>query len=238
MEKFNISDFLYDRKFLSKKYTPIGGWTEGTVYRVSDDLVVKRFSEPRDLYVKEVHDAIIECNPQAILTSNDFLIDDNKVYAQILKYFDGVQHEDVNNINFDVLREFVRNILLDIEALTEQNVQIEDVTPSSFIYNDKDMKLLDTTKYCFSDKNQEELYKHNVHAVFCAPGYFNFDLNGSNNVVKNIINISNNVLLESMRYAYEDYYFFIEELQKTLQNITGVKVNNINEGYALIKRFK
>lgn len=236
MENFNRGDFLYDRKSISRKYVPIGGFTEGTVYKISDDLVAKRFKEPRDLYVKEVHDSIILCNPQSILTSNDFLIDDNKVYAQFIKYFNGTQSENVNNINFDVLLKFVKNILIDIEALTECNIQMEDITPSSFIYSDKDMKLFDTTKYCFSDKNKYDLYNHNISTVFNKSDYFNFSLN--NNIIRNIIRISNNFLLEEMKYNYEDYYNFLVELRKTLQNITGVKVNTINDGYALIKSIK
>ena len=238
MSDFNRGDFLYDRKYLSKKYIPIGGYTEAIVYKVNDELVVKRFNEIRNPIIKSVHDTIIECNPQAILTSNDFLIQDNKVYAQFLKYFKGEQKENVYDISFDVLTKFVKEILVDIQALTEMNVQMQDITPSSFIYSDKDMKLIDTTKYGYSDMNQYDLYKHNMRTLFFESRYFDFDLNDSSNIIKNIIKITQDSDLELMRYNYEDYYYFLKELRRVLQDSTGVKVNTINEGYSLIKHLK
>ena len=233
MKEFNKADFLYDRKFLSKKYIPIGGYTEGIVYKVSDDIVAKRFSKPRDLCIKKIHDVIMDCNPQSILTSNDFLIDNNKIYAQFLKYFHGVQNQNAYDINFDILLKFVKDIVIDIHALTEMSIQMEDITPSSFIYSDKDMKLLDTTKYSFSDMNQNDLLNHNLQAVFVESDYFN--LKSQNCTIQNIIKITNNMSLLSMCYNYEDYYYFLKELRKVLHDFTGVNVNTINEGYALIK---
>lgn len=237
MSDFNRGDFFYDRQYLSSKYRLIGGGTESFIYKVSNDMVAKRFHEPRNLKVKHVHDTIISCNPQTILTSNDFLIANNKIYTQFIEYFAGKQSMNIYDINFDLLSEFIRNLVIDVEELACNGIEMHDITPSSFIYSDSDMKLIDTTKYQYSRYSYSNLYQHNLNELFSISGYFE-PKQYQNYYLNDLINISGNRDLEYLKDDYNNYYFYIKEVEKTYKEVTNINVKTINEGRNLVKLLK
>lgn len=229
---FDKNIFLDDKSELSKKYKVIGKGTEGVMFEVTDSVVAKKFYSPRSIYVKEVQDVISSCNPSQILVPFDYLIEDNLIYTAFLERFYGKSvHNDISEINFDVLIPCTKKLIEDIYKISEYNVLLQDVTRTSIMYNDKNMILVDTTKYSIAttskkynsediifQSNLSELFKDLINNLF-----FNNDFLHTNIIL-------NNQILNDLKYDYENYGFFFEELQKSMEEKLECKVLSIKDG--------
>ena len=159
---FNKKIFLDDKINLNKKYRVIGSGTEGVMYEVNDSVVAKKFHSPRNICVKEVQDIISSCNPSQILVPFDYLIEDNFIYTVFLERFKGKSiHNDISEINFDVLIPCTKKLINDIYKISEYNVLLQDVTRTSVMYNDENMILTDTTKYSIATASKKDNFEDN-----------------------------------------------------------------------------
>ena len=135
--------------------------------------------------------------------------------------------KDVGEIKFDVLINGTKNILNDIKKMSDNQIALKDITVSSIMYNDNEMKLIDTTQFYkienkLDPSEKRRLYERNLDILFKYSEIWYSD--EWNKIIKK------DDVLSSMYLSFEDYGYFYQEMKRFLEQETNEKVYSINDG--------
>ena len=228
MEEFDLNDFYGDINKLSEKYEKIGSGIEGDTFKINDKIVVKKFSTPREIIVKKTQDELYKLGLKNVVVPFYSLTKKDKVLATFTEYFNAKDLiKDVGEIKFDVLINGTKNILNDIKKMSDNQIALKDITVSSIMYNDNEMKLIDTTQFYkienkLDPSEKRRLYERNLYILFKYSEIWYSD--EWNKIIKK------DDVLSSMYLSFEDYGYFYQEMKRFLEQETNEKVYSINDG--------
>ncbi len=228
MGEFDLNDFYGDINKLSEKYEKIGSGAEGATFKINDKIVAKKFSTPREMIVKETQDELYKLDLKNVVVPFYSLTKKDKVLATFAEYFNAKDLiKDVGEIKFDALINGTKNILNDIKKMSDNQIALKDITVSSIMHNDNEMKLIDTTQFYkikqkLDPSEKRRLYERNMDILFKYSEIWYSD-EWSEIIKKDDV-------LSTMFLSFEDYGYFYQEMKRFLEQETNEKVYSINDG--------
>ena len=146
----------------------IGYGTESTVGLLKNNKrALKVFKQPLDLSEKQnlligkdlVQDSYVFFDK--VYANNDF------IFAAECDYING-EKMDSNIINTPLLKlNYATHILKrDTKIISDNGIITDDIKPFNTLYTDDYIKIVDTTRFEYSSKDKNELYRYNLEMVF------------------------------------------------------------------------
>ncbi len=180
------------------------------------------------MIVKETQDELYKLDLKNVVVPFYSLTKKGKVLATFAEYFNAKDLiKDVGEINFNALINGTKNILNDIKKMSDNQIALKDITVSSIMHNDNEMKLIDTTQfYKIKQKldpfEKRRLYERNMDILFKYSEIWYSD-EWSKIIKKDDV-------LSTMFLSFEDYGYFYQEMKRFLEQETNEKVYSINDG--------
>lgn len=218
-------EFLKDNDYLKKNYEFLGSGLEGSVYKINEDLVLKKYNIPRNKNIKEISKILNTCKYNTFISPVSYLMKNDKVVGEFLPFFDGKDLTDIKKVLFDILIECANKFVQDIEKISLNGIVIQE---GNFMINSSSIKMVDTTMfYKLYNFNFDELFIDNLRYFFDRLGMI------SPFLISYLKEYNNDLMV--LYHDVENYGLFYKELKNTFENVTKSNVNTINEGIKKIK---
>lgn len=213
-------EFLKNNDYLKQNYEFLGKGLEGSVYRVSNDLTLKKYKTPRDKKRKEIAEILNSCKHNTFIAPISFLIENDKVIGEFLPFFDGKDLNDIKDISFNILIDSANKFVQDIEKISLNGIVIQE---GNFMINETSIKMVDTSMFYKLDNfNFDELFIDNLRYFFDRLGMV------APFLISYLKEYNSDLMV--LYHDVENYGLFYKELKDTFENLTKSNVNTINDG--------
>lgn len=155
------------RKLIVK---PLGSGEESSVGLLADGKhVAKIFHSPLDL--SDANKLLIGSKVKQKFSSIAFLQDlygyESFAFGGIAEYADGIKLDhQIINVGFADLTYSTLLLASDLKSISDAKIKVGDTKNFNMIYTDSYIKVVDTGRYEYSLKDEEETYRHNLEMVF------------------------------------------------------------------------
>ena len=207
-KKYNLTDEELQKSFISSGYESQVYKFGNLVFKIYKEICLKyRLNEENVKYLSNIP-------TKRILLPKDVIYDENyEFYGYTMKYIKPDEKEDIKDLKLDTLKKELSIIKKDLLILKDNNVFIDDISDSNFIFN-KGFYFIDSGSYEVNKKRSKEYIEIINREIM------------NDFIIKNILFRNYNITYEQKRKLFE--YFSLDEyvdeiLEKEKNNKIKIK---------------
>ena len=210
----------------------LGGGEESTVGLLEDGKhVAKAFNQPHD---KSEANALLigsKLKQDSFCFFLDLYANKDFIWGGIANYADGKQlNSDIINVSYINLLYAMLILKRDIKIISDNRILSDDIKNFNMKYTDDSVKIVDTTRFAYSDKDISEIYRYNLEMIFSV---IRTELL-RNTYFKELMDRENKL---SRKFRdNENFPEFFKDLEKYTSEKVGKPVENFGEYVKLSKK--